>query len=340
MKNLFRKLQTISLIAIASLSIISCEKGNPNENPNQNTKKTKLLQIRSSSIGNASNLWDLQSGNLVSSIASLTTFSNVRVADPIASPAGLLSQTTMTWQSSAYDKINKKYSVSLAETVVTYDLSSGSIPAPTVDIVALPGTGGDDFILAMEYVSGVLYVIQNDEIKTFSGGITSSIGSGVVLPIPIGVTSNTVSNMTSNGTKIYFTLSGKLFTFDTVTSNLSAVGITGWSADIDYNGIEYCASTNSFYATKRYSSSPSTDDDFVRIDLSGNESTMFTGMTYPKDFSRISSAFDQATNIYYLSSSDGFGTNSNTITEINVISVSQMPYLGNAGYAFGLEIKK
>jgi hypothetical protein len=67
---------------------------------------------------------------------------------------------------------------------------------------------------------------------------------------------------------------------------------------------------------------------------------MFTGMTYPKDYSRISSALDQATNIYYLSSSDGFGTNANTITEINVLSGSQMPYLANAGYAFGLEIKK
>jgi hypothetical protein len=339
-KNLFRKLQTISLIAIASLSIISCEKGNPNENPNQNTKKTKLLQIRSNSIDNASNLWDLQRGNLVPSIATLTTFSNVRIADPIASPAGLLSQTTMTWQSSAYDKINKKYSVSLAETVVTYDLSGMSVPAPTVDIVASSGTGSlDTYILAMEYVSGVLYVIHDNEIKTLSGGITSSIGGGIIIPTSIGVTSNTVSNMTSNGTKIYFALSGKLFTFDTITSTLSSFGITGWMSDVDYNGIEYCASTNVFYATKRYSSSPSTDDDFVRIDLSGNESTMFTGMAYPKDFSRISSALDQATNIYYLSSSDGFGTNSNTITEINVLSGSQMPYLGNAGYAFGLEIK-
>ncbi len=329
------KLILLSLLFV--LTLVSCEKGNPNGNPN-NSKKTKLLQIHSNAMGNSSNFWDLQKGNLVSSIASLATFTNVRIGDPIVSPAGLLSQTTMTWQSSSYDKINKKYAVSLAETVVIYDLSGSSVPAPTSNIVALSGTGGTDFIMAMEYVSGVLYVVQNNEIKTLSAGITSTIGAGITLPTS-GVTSNTVSNMTSNGTKIYFTLIGKLYTFDTVTSSLSSVPISGWLADIDYNGIEFCSATNKLYATKRYSTSISTNDDFVQIGLSGTEITIISGLSYPKDFSRISSAVDQATNIYYLSSSDGFGSNSNTMTEINLISGSSMPYTATLGYTFGLEYK-
>ena len=133
-----------------------------------------------------------------------------------------------------------------------------------------------------------------------------------MLPAPTSVF-DTVSNMTSNGNIIYFTLLGKLYSFDVITSTLSSVSISGWSADISYNGLEYCTTNNRLYTTKRYPTSASADD-FITMNLAGVETTVITGLSYTKDFSRISSAVDQATNIYYLSSSNGFGINLNTVT--------------------------
>ena len=244
----------------------------------------------------------------------------------------------MKWQSSAFDKINKKYAVSLAETVVIYDMSSSTIPPPITYNIAPSTSGSIDFIMAMEYVNGDLYVIHHNEIKKFVSGVLVPIGAGITLP-SYGSMSDTVSNMTSKGNKIYFTLIGKLYTFDVTTSALSSVAISGWSPDVDYNGIEYCTTNNRIYATKRYSLVYSTPDDFVVMDLAGNETTMIAGLSYTKDFSRISSAVDQATNIYYLSSSEGFGTNTNTITEIDLLSGANNDYPGTNGYAFGLEYK-
>ena len=340
LKIVSKNLKNIGLVLGLTLTIFSCTpndptdpNGNPNGNPNANPN---LLQIKSSSTGNASNLWNLGSGTLVPNVSTLTTFTNLRTNDPIVSSAGLLSQTTMKWQSSAYDKMNKKYAVSLAETIVIYDMSSSSVPTPTTYNIAV-GTTSANFIMAMEYVNGDLYVIQNNEIKKFASGVLTSIGSGIMLPAPTSVF-DTVSNMTSNGNIIYFTLLGKLYSFDVITSTLSSVSISGWSADISYNGLEYCTTNNRLYTTKRYPTSASADD-FVTMNLAGVETTVITGLSYTKDFSRISSAVDQATNIYYLSSSNGFGINLNTVTEINLLTAANSVYGGTSGYAFGLQYK-
>ena len=335
MNKLFKNIAVLALLGIA---ITSCTPNDPTDGNSNNSKKPKLLQITSDAVNNASNFWNLQNGTLVPTVATLSTFSNLRTGDVIISPAGLLSQTTMKWQSSSYDRVNRKYAVSLAETVVIYDMSTSVVAAPITYNIALSGTSGIDFIKAMEYVNGDLYVIVHNEIKKLVGGILVPIGSGITLPAS-GVNSDTVSNMTSNGNTIYFTLIGKLYSFDVTTSILSSVPISGWATDNDYNGIEYSTTTNRLYATKRYAFSYSTPDDFVAIDLAGNETTMITGLTYSKDFSRISAALDQATNIYYLSSSQGFGTNLNTITEINLLSGARNVYAGTPGYAFGLEYK-
>lgn len=335
MNKLFKN---IAVAAFFGITITSCTPNDPTDGNPNNSNNPKLLQITSDAVNNASNFWNLQNGTLVPSVATLTTFSNLRVGDAIVSPAGLLGQTTMKWQSSAYDRVNRKYAVSLAETVVIYDMSTGSVPAPITYNVAPSGSSGLDYIMAMEYVNGNLYVIEHNEIKIFVAGVLMPIGAGITLPTS-GVNSDTVSNMTSNGDTIYFTLIGKLYSFDVTTSILSSVAISGWASDTDYNGIEYCSTTNRLYATKRYSFSYSTPDDFVVIDLAGNETTMISGVSYTKDFSRISAAVDQATNVYYLSSSQGFGTNLNTITEINLLSGINTTYPGTTGYAFGLEYK-
>ena len=333
MNKLFKN---IALVAFFGITITSCTPNDPTDGNPNNSNKPKLLQITSNSINNASNFWNLQNGTLVPSVATLTTFSNLRTADAIVSPAGLLSQTTMKWQSSAYDRLNRKYAVSLAETVVIYDMSTGSVAAPITYNIAPSGSSGLDFIMAMEYVNGDLYVIEHNEIKKLVAGVLMPIG--ITLPTS-SVNSDTVSNMTSNGDVIYFTLIGELYSFNVTTTTLSSVSISGWSADTDYNGIEYCVANNKLYSTKRYSFLYSTPDDFVAIDLAGNETTIISGLTYTKDFSRISAAVDQATNVYYLSSSQGFGTNLNTITEINLLSGVNNTYAGSTGYAFGLEYK-
>jgi hypothetical protein len=331
------KLIKIGQCFLLCLAFFSCDNNNQDDNQTPNTPKPNLLSISSNSVGNACNIWNLQSGTLVTSIAFIPVFSNLRTADGIISPAGLLAQTTMTYQSSAYDNVNKKYAVALGETIVTYDFSPIIIPTPITQVIATPGSGSNNFILAMEYVGGQLYIVHNNELKKLISGIPTSFSTPVLLPT-IGVTSNTMSNMTKNGTNIYFILKGRLFTFDTVSNSItSAVVISGWSADIDYNGVEYFSGR--IFATKRHSATTyATTDEFVTINLSGSESVMTAFPSYVRDWSRISSAVDQATGIYYLSSSNGFAVNTNTLTEINLGSLAATSNLIN-GYQFGLQIK-
>ncbi|WP_438966655.1 hypothetical protein [Flavobacterium sp.] len=334
MKNLNPTFKTVFFATLVFFAL-SCDNENQNDNPNENQNETlELLSISASSTDNACNEWNLLSGNTVGTIASFPSFINLRSLDPITSPAGLLAQTTMTHQCSAYDNINKKYAVALGETVVIYDLTSPAVPVPTSYLIAPPGSSTSSYILAMEYVGGQLYVVHGGEIKTLIAGVPTSFGVPVVLP-SIGIMSDTISNFTKNGTTIYFILKGKLFTFDTLTNSLTNVPVSGWSSGIDYNGVEFYS--GKLYAAKRHSLTWGTPDDFATITLTGSES-LIPITTYAVDFSRISSAVDPNTGIYYLSSSDGFGVNTNTLTEINLISNTHNTST-IAGYQFGLQIK-
>lgn len=338
MKNLkitIAQTKKIGLLFMATITFVSCTPNDPNGssdgNPNQ---EKKLISINSDATGNACNSWDLQKANLVTTTSTVPSFANVRTADNITSPAVLLAQTTMTWQSSAYDNVNKKYAVSLGESVVVYDLTSTAVSSPITYNIAAAGSGSTNFIIAMEYVGGQLYVIHNNEIKKFTGGVLTSLG--ITLPAS-GVSSNTMSNMTKNGSDIYFILKGKLYTFNTTSLILSTpVAVSGWSADIDYNGLEYYAGR--IYCAKRFSSTAfSTTDKFVSIDFSGNE-TIIPVAPYLRDWSRISSAVDLSTGIYYLSSSNGFNSNLNTMSEIDLVTYTNNTHTVT-GYQFGLQLK-
>jgi hypothetical protein len=185
----------------------------------------------------------------------------------------------------------------------------------------------------MEYVGGILYVVQNNEIKTFVGGMAVSFSTPVMIPVA-GIGSDTLSNMTKNGTKIYFILKGRLFTFDTATTAVSFVLVSGWIAE-DYNGLEFFG--GKIYCAKRTSLTPSLDT-LVSVDLLGTVTNIPLSLPYFKDFSRISSAVDPVNRIYYLSSSDGFNTNTNTMTKVDLNTGSNTTS-SILGYQFGLQYK-
>jgi hypothetical protein len=324
-----KHIKKIGIALVAVVTIASCDSPTIT---NPNTGEPKLIAIKSDNTGNASNVWNLQNANPITTISSIPAFINMKPSDFITSPAGLLGQTTMTWQASAYDNVNKKYAVSIAETIVIYDLSGATVPAPITYVLPAATATVSNKVFAMEYVAGQLFVVQNNEIKKFNAGTFTSLG----LSIPVaGINSDTQSNMTKNGTKIYFILKGRLFTFDTALTTIALVPVSGWSADVDYNGLEYFG--GKIYCAKRTSLTTSLDK-FVSIDLAGTETNIPLTLPYFKDWSRISSAVDPVNRIYYLSSSDGFSTNTNTMTKVDLNTGSNTTSL-ILGYQFGLQYK-
>lgn len=295
---------------------------------------SNLIAIKSDNTGNACNVWNLQSANVITTISSIPVFINMKPSDFITSPASLLGQTTMNWQ--AYDNVNQKYAVSIAETIVIYDLTSATVPAPITYVLPAATATVSNKVYAMEYVGGQLFVVQNNEIKKFTAGTFTSLG--LLIPAA-GVNSDTMSNMTKNGTKIYFILKGRLFTFDTATTTISFVPVSGWSADVDYNGLEFFG--GKIYCAKRTSLTSSLDR-LVSIDLAvavaGTETNIPLTLPYFKDFSRVSSAVDPINRIYYLSTSNGFNTNTNTMTKVDLNTGSNTTSL-ILGYQFGLQYK-
>lgn len=326
--NEFKK---IGIAVLLGLTIASCS---TSTDDNPTTGEPKLIAIKADNTGNACNVWNLQSANPITTIGSIPVFINMKPSDFITSPAGLLGQTTMTWQASAYDNVNKKYAVSIAETIVIYDLTSATIPTPITYVLPTATATVSNKVYAMEYVGGILYVVQNNEIKTFVGGIAVSFSTPVMIPVA-GIGSDTLSNMTKNGTTIYFILKGRLFTFDTATTAVSFIPVSGWIPDVDYNGLEFFG--GKIYCAKRTSLTPSLDT-FVSIDLMRSETNIPLSFPYFKDWSRISSALDPVNRIYYISSSDGFNTNTNTMTKVDLNTGSNTTN-SISGYQFGLQYK-
>jgi hypothetical protein len=318
-----------SLLFLLGIVIMGC--GSPDaivEEKKPTPNKLELLAIRSTNMpsGNSCNVWDLQKA-----LATLAPAFSVLGTDAITSAAGLLGQTTMTNQTSAYDKVNNKYAVSIGESVVIYDLTVGGAP---VTYAFSPN------IQAMEYVAGVLYVIHNDKIKILSGGV---LGTPLATLPASGVSTGYVSNMTYDGINIYFILQGNIYTFNTSSSTLSLpVSITGYTTGVDYNGVEYNGGV--VYATKRFSTSFTVQDEFVKITLAGVESiNLPLASAYTKDYSKISSALDYFTNTYYIISSNGHSSNQYTTTTINYLAASPVATattIANNRYVFGLQIKE
>jgi len=327
MKTTNKIIQLVKQVIFAGLiafSLFSCDNDDstiPNDD-NQN-QELGLIGIRSTNMpsGNSCNIWDLiKSPAMVFPIFDI--YNTATVVDDIG--LEYLGQTTMSYQSSAYDRVNKKYAVSTSERVIVYNAETNSIEVIHEDA---------DGIMAMEFIDGVLYVKKANNIHTMAL-VTGTLSTELATISSSGIP----SNMAFNGDNIHFIQKGRLYTFNTDTNVLSQVAVT--SENVVYNGVEY--HLGYIYAAKRYVGA--TEDDFVRIDVgTGAEEILFSlGGSYSKDYSRISSALDYTTTIYYLASSNGHSTDQHIVTTINISDAVPTPSSDTTTdnkYVFGLQLK-
>jgi hypothetical protein len=332
LKNTLPQIKKIGLVILATITLISCTPNDPNGNP---TGVTKLLSIKSTNMpsGNSCNVWDLQE----SPITSLSTYTTVRSGDNIVSSPVLLGQTTMSNQTSTWDKINNQYVVSIGTSVLFYDYSSGTPTSPTNFSIS-----GSNYVEGVASTGGNIYFLtRHKDIDFYNAGSPIIISSSAV---PVALTSH-VSNITDDPlNNLYFISEGKLFKYavTTTTATGSSITISGSSLGDKYNGVEYNSSDSKIYAVKR--NATGTQDDFVRIDPStGIEIILSTtgGIPYAKDYSRISATLDYTTNTYYIASSDGHSSNTHTITAITNITTipSFSTPVTSSQYVFGLQFK-
>lgn len=316
--------KNIALILGLSFSIFSCTPNDPVDpnDPNGNTGKAlDLISIRSTNMpsGNNCNLWDLNTSNS----ATPGLFTNLRSSDFITSTAGLLGQTTMSYNTSAWDKINKKYAVAIKESVTIYDLSGGSVPAPTTYITNVE---------SMEYVGGTLYVIRNNKLMKESGGTFVALSTPVTLSM---LPSDHVSSMTTNGTDLFFIVGNKYYQYSTTGTLINSFTLSS----TQYDGVEFNSADSRIYAIKKHAY-PATQDELVRITSSTETSILTLG--YATDYSKATTAYDYNTGKYIIFSSNGHSSNSYTITVVsNLTTVPSATVITTTGsqYVFGVQIK-
>jgi hypothetical protein len=288
----------------------------------------EYLYIKSpATVSGTANIWNLK--NETTAGAGFASPTNLRTDIP--TPV-LGNQTLMANQCSAYDKVNKKYAVSTGDRLVIYDVTNtASVPAPTIITIAN--------IQAIEFVAGNLYVLKNYQIKKYNSAFVLDPAFGPVLvPIPFSGAAYT-SNFCYNGADLYVINDGKLHKINTTgAGTISSISLGTTS---EFDGLEYINTTalsNKLYAVKK-----GTSPKFVEIDPSTGSGTVKYTLTYTPDFSRISSALDYSTEFYYLDSSNGFSSDQNTLTIIDLTptgAYTPVPLTspGNK-YLFGLQLK-
>jgi hypothetical protein len=324
LKIVSENLKNIGLTLGLALTLFSCtpnDPTDPNGNPNGGNDKYELLSIRSTNLpsGNSCNKWDLNT-----SLASAPgAFTNLRPLDFITSPAGLLGQTTMSYNTSAWDKINKKYAVAINESLTIYDLSSSSVPTPTTYITNTK---------SLEYVAGSLYALKNDEIKVNVGSSFNSLTTPAIISTSGGVH---VSNMATDGSSLFIIVDNKLYNYATSGLLLNSTTLTSDS----YDGVEYNPADNKIYAIKKHIY-PAVNDELVRITTAGD--VTITSLSYTTDYSKPTTALDYATGTYIIFTSNGHGSDSHSITKATNLTttptVTTITAIG-AQYVFGLQLK-
>ncbi|MBP6040072.1 MAG: hypothetical protein KA523_07740 [Flavobacterium sp.] len=321
-----KKMKTFCAIMVITISttLISCDSSETT--PTAVVPSTfEYLYIKSpATVSGGSTIWNLK--NETTAGAGFASPTNLRTDTP--SP-GLSNQILMANQCSAYDKVNKKYAVSTGDRLVIYDVTNtASVPAPTILTITN--------IQAIEFVAGNLYVLKNYQIKKYNSAFVLDATFGpVLLPTTIGVP----SNICFNGTDLYVTNDGKLHKISTVGAG--TITSTSLSTTDEFDGLEYINTTalpNKLYAVKK-----GTSPKFVEIDPITGAGTIKYTLTYTPDFSRISSALDYSTEFYYLDSSNGFSSDQNSLTIIDLTptgAYTPVPLTtpGNQ-YLFGLQLK-
>lgn len=322
-----KKMKTFCAIMVITISttLISCDSSETT--PGAVVPSTfEYLYIKCPAAGLGS-IWNLK--NETTAGAGFASPTNLRTDTP---GFALGYQTLMSYQCSAYDKLNKKYVVSPGDRLVIYDVTNtASVPAPTT--IMLSG------VRAIEFVAGNLYVLRNNQVTKYNSSFVLDPTFGPVsVPIPISGASYS-SNFCFNGADLFVITVGILHKINTTgAGSISSISLGSTSL---FDGLEYINTTalpNKLYAVKR-----GTAPEFVEIDPSSGLVTVKYTLTYTPDFSRISSALDYSTEFYYLDSSNGMGSNQNSLTIIDLTptgAYTPVPLTtpGNQ-YLFGLQLK-
>lgn len=319
-----KTLKNIGLTLGLALTIFSCtpnDPNNPNGNPTGGNDKYELLSIRSTNLpsGNSCNKWDLNT----SLAAAPGSFTTLRSLDFITSPAGLLGQTTMAYNTSAWDKINKKYAVAINESLTIYDFSGSSVPTPTTYITN---------VKSLEYVAGSLYALKNDEIKVNVGSTFNSLTTSAIISTSGAVH---VSNMATDGSSLFIIVGNKLYNYATSGTLLSTTVLSGDS----YDGVEYSPADNKIYAIKKHVY-PAVNDELVSITTSGE--VLLISLSYATDYSKPTTALDYGTGTYIIFTSNGHSSDSHSITKVTNLTTSPtVSTVTTTGlqYVFGLQLK-
>jgi len=325
LKIVSKNLKNIGLALILASTLFSCtpnDPTDPNGNPNGGNDKYELISLRSTNLpsGNSCNKWDLNT----SLAAAPGTFTNLRPLDFITSPAGLLGQTTMAYNTSAWDKINKKYAVAINESLTIYDFSGSSVPAPATYVTN---------VKSLEYVAGSLYALKNNEIKVNVGSTFNSLTTPAIISTSGGVH---VSNMATDGSSLFIIVENKLYNYATSGTLLSTTILSGDS----YDGVEYNPADNKIYAIKKHVY-PAVNDELVRITTTVGDTTIST-FGYPTDYSKPTTALDYSTGTYIIFTSNGHNSDSHRITEVTNLTTSPIIAtltVSGPQYVFGLQLK-
>ena len=295
------------------------------------------VKVPNAASGN-SGLWNLKKEETVG--ATFTSSINLRSDDFSTAASTIPSATLMANQCSAYDKISKRYVVSSGERVIVFNFNTVSgLPALEFQFSA-------SNVQAMEFSNGRFFGIINNKLNEYN--ITSStptipLTSFTEIPLAVGQ----VSNLTQNGNYLSVISGGHLYVID-VTTGTTVLNHILPSTDA-YEGLEAINSAGapfSLYVVKRNSSG----NEFQKIVLSSTLSftsitTLYT-LSFTNDLSsKIASALDYTTEFYYVNSSNGITSDSNSLTVVDLTPTTSSAYIpttittsGNH-YLFGLQLK-
>ena len=320
-----KNLKNIAIIVFSVVSLVACTPNDPNDptNPNGNPAVAlNVISIQSTNLpsGNSCNKWNLNT----SSSATPGTFTTLRPLDFITSTAGLLGQTTMSYNTSAWDKVNKRYAVAIKESMTIYDLTTSTIPTPITYITNIE---------AVEFVSGTLYAIHNNSLQKEVSGILVPLATPVSLP---AAGTDNVSSMTTNGTDLFFILGNKMYQYSTSGTLINTTVLSGTF----YDGVEFNSDDNKIYAIKQHTI-PGSQDELVRITSGGSEVSIAT-LGYMIDYSKVTTAYDYNTKNYIIFSSNGHSSDKHSITNIkNLTTIPIITTVTSTGsqYVFGVQIR-
>ena len=330
-------MKKISILILIGLTALACDSSPDAVAPTAVSSTLDFLYVKApnASTGN-SGLWNLKKETTIG--ASFTSATTLRSDDFATVASTIPSSILMANQCSAYDKMTKRYAVSSGERVIIYNLNTIS-GTPSIEFQYSVAN-----IQAMEFVNGRFFAVKNNILQEYD------IVAGTVLTtfLPIPLATGQVSNLTVNGNYLCVISGGHFYVFD-VTAAVSTILNQALPTTDTYEGLEVINSAGSpfsLYVVKRNASG----NEFQKIVLSPSLTfisiTTLYNLTFTNDLtSKISSALDYTTEFYYIDSSNGTTSNSNSLTVIDLTPTTPSTYLpttisiiGN-NYLFGLQLK-